>query len=118
MRPTIWGPDLRYQAFRVKSSVLNRRTTISDPTYDIKPLVLEFQNEALTYDTKPLDGKYETADLPYQAPTYDIKPFEFNRQYEIADQLYRTSTYDIKPLVLDVRNEALAYDIRPIGEKY
>ena len=64
---------------------------------------------------KPLYEKYETADLPFQAPTYDIKPFELNRQYEIAHQLYRTSTYDIKPLVLDFRNEALAYDIEPIG---
>ena len=78
------------------------------PINDIKPIVfLDFQNEALTYDIKPLDGKYETVDLPFQAPIYDIKPLT-------ADQLYRTSTYDIKPLVLDFQNEALAYDIKSI----
>ena len=59
------------------------------------PIVLEFQNEALTYDIKPIGEKYEIADLPYW-----------------------TATYDIKPLVLDFRNEALTYDVKPIGEKY
>ena len=92
------------------------RHPISSPPYQtphIKPPIaspLQYQD--------PISGhlfQYETVDLPYQAPTYDIKPFELNRQYEIADQLYRTSTYDIKSLVLDFRNEALAYGIEPIG---
>ena len=100
-------PDLPYQA----------------PTYHIKPLVLDVQNEPLTYyDIKPFElkrqyRKYETADLPYQAPTYDIKalvldfqneglthdikPIELNRQcwkYDTADQPYQAAAYDINPL--------------------
>ena len=52
------------------------------PINDIKPIVfLDFQNEALTHDSKPFDWKCETAHLPYEDPTYDIKPFELNRQY-------------------------------------
>ena len=112
--PTIWSSS------SLIVSVGNNKTAnlpYQAPINDIKPIVLAFQSEALTNDIKPFDWKFETAHLPYEAPTYDIKPFELNRQYEIADQLYRTSTYDIKPLVLDFRNEALAYDIKPIGWK-
>ena len=38
---------------------------------------------------KPFEWKYKTADLPYQAPTYDIKP-----------------------LILDVQNEPPTYEIK------
>ena len=42
-------PNLRYQA------MIN----------DIKPIVLDFQNEALTYDIKPFDWKFETVNMLY-----------------------------------------------------
>ena len=99
--PTIWGPDLRYQALRVLTrrawrywrfknrQYLTAEQPYQTPTYDIKPLVLDFQNEALTYAIKPFDRKYETADLPYEAPTYDIKPLVFDVQNE-------PPTYEIK----------------------
>ena len=95
-----------YQApYNIKPLMLNFKSdlTYQAPTYDIKSLVLDVQNEAFTYDIKPFElnrqyGKYETADLPYQAPgaTYYIKPFELNRQYETADQPYQTPTYDLR----------------------
>ena len=91
--PPISGP-LRYQAPDVKSNIRSSDLPYQAPTYDIKPLVLHFQNKALTYDIKPFKlnrqyEKYETAHLPYQAPTYDIKP-----------------------LVLHFQNKALTYDIK------
>ena len=52
-------------------------------------LVLDFQNETVTYAIKPFNRRYESADLPYQAPTYNIKP-----------------------LVLDVQNEPPTYEIK------
>ena len=71
---------------RVKSSILNRRTTISDPHLRYQARCIRFSkwSSDLYQDIKPLDGKYETADLPYQAPTYDIKPFELNRRIIIS----------------------------------
>ena len=102
-----------------------------------KICVLDFQNEALTYAIKPFDRRYETADLPYQSSTYDIKPlvldvqnepptydiklFELNRQYrkyQTANLPYQAAINDIKPIVLDFQNEALAHDIKPFDWKY
>ena len=71
--------------------------TISSPPYQaphIKPPIaspLQYQD--------PISGhpfQYETADLPYQAPTYDIKPFELNCQNE-------PPTYDNKLFELNLR---------------
>ena len=107
------------------------------PTYNIKPLVLDVQNEPPTYDIKLFElnrqhRKYQNRQPTNQATINDIRPIvlEFQNEaltydiklisekYEIADLPYWTATYDIKPLVLDFRNEALTYDIKPIGEKY
>ena len=91
-----------------------------------KIFVLDFQNEALTYAIKPFDRRYETVDLPYQAPTNDIKPlvldvqnepptydiklFELNRQlrkYQNRQPTNQATINVIRPIVLEFQNEAL-----------
>ena len=88
---------LRYQAPHIRPPISSPpyqaphiRPPISSPscqTPHIKPPIaspLQYQD--------PISGhlfQYETADLPYQVPTYDIKP-----------------------LVLDVQNEPPTYDIK------
>ena len=111
-----------------------RKATVA---LDNQICVLYFQNEARTYAIKPFDRRYETADLPYQAPTYDIKPrvldvqnepptydiklFELNRHYsknQTANLPHQALINDIKPIVLYFQNEALTYDIKPFDLKY
>ena len=64
MKPPISSP-LQYQAPHMKSPhirplMLNFKSDLpyQAPTYDIKPLVLDVQNEAFTYDIKPCVGAW------------------------------------------------------------
>ena len=120
--PTIWGPDLRYQAFRVKSSILNRRTTISDP-------YLPYQASCIRFSKWSSDLRYQAPlweiwnrrptisgpDLRYQAlrvkssyyytPVFKMKLWPtisspFSEKYEIADQPDQAPAYDINHLTL------------------
>ena len=88
--PTISSPPYQAPHIRPPYQAPHTRPPISSPPYQtphIKPPIaspVQYQD--------PISGhlfQYETADLPYQAPTYDIKP-----------------------LVLDVQNEPPTYDIK------
>ena len=71
-----------------KTTNLPYQATIND----IKPIVLDFQNEALTYAIKPFDRRYDTADLPYQAPIYDIKPLVLDEMNLLTTKSSSSST--------------------------
>ena len=50
--------------------------------------------------------------LRYQAPHIKLPISDPPFQYETADLPYQAPTYDIKPLVLDVQHEPPTYDIK------
>ena len=122
IKPPLSGPP--YQAPHIKPP-------ISSPPY-LAPHIKPPNASPLQYQD-PISGhpfQYETADLPYEAPTYNIKPlvldvqnesptydiklFELNRQYRKCQNRQPTNQAtinDIRPIVLDFQNEALTYDI-------